>query len=148
MNEVWQPIPGYEGFYEASDQGRVRSLDRWVKTRNRWGECGYWAKGQVLLQHPGKEGHPTVGRMFVCLSKEGKGKPSYVHTLIAFAFLGPRPKGLHIDHVNGDKADNRACNLEYVTPQENTRRARAMGMTGGGERSPSTGRYVAEVDSV
>jgi hypothetical protein len=61
--------------------------------------------------------------MQVCASVDGKARTVLVHRIVADAFLGPCPAGYQVDHVNGHKADNRAANLEYVTPSENTKRA-------------------------
>ena len=140
MNEVWQSIPGYEGFYEASDQGRVRSLDRGCFQGAKNGSVKYHTlKGRVLSQFVGTK---QIGRLCVGLNRQGKKKKWDVHCVIARTFIGPRPEGLEIDHVNGDFLDNRACNLEYVTSQENVRRARAMGKVGAGDRHPVTGQYI------
>lgn len=123
MKELWHPVPGYTGLYEVSDQGRVRSLDR-VSTRlNRWGSTTTCQlKGRVL-----RPGTQRNGRLYVCLSKDDTPWVVPIHKLVALAFLGSRPNGSEIDHVNGDFRDNRAVNLEYVTHQENQRRAYAMG---------------------
>ena len=64
----------------------------------------------------------------VTLSHEGKRRSHLVHRLVAAAFLGPCRKGQHVDHRNDKKTDNRAENLEYVTPKENYRRATASGL--------------------
>ena len=122
MKELWQPIPGYEGIYEASDAGRIRSVDRIIKSPAGHGEISYRRTGLVLSQSARKQKGPNYGRKFVNLRKEGKSHPTLVHHLVAFTFIGPRPEGLEIDHVNGDRTDNRADNLEYVTHEENVRR--------------------------
>ena len=140
MNESWQPIPGWEGFYEASDQGRVRSVERWVTRSAKGGSRSrHHHKGQVLSQFVGAK---QTGRLSVGLNMQGKKKKMDVHCLVAYSFIGPRPEGFEIDHVNGNPLDNRACNLEYVTTQENVRRARAMGKVGGKDRHPVTGQYM------
>ena len=123
MNELWQPVLGYEGFYEVSDQGRVRSLDRVVQ-KTRYGKTySSTLNGKVL-----KPGFDGDGREQVPLSKKGKVVRRHVHSLVAYSFIGLRPEGLEIDHVNGDHLDNRSCNLEYVTHEENMRRAVALGL--------------------
>ena len=124
MNELWHPVPGYEGLYEVSDQGNVRSLNRIVVQLTRWGEHRERRlRGKLLRQ-----GRAVNNRRQVCLSLDNKQRVFYVHTLVALAFHGPRPEGLEIDHINGDYLDNRAVNLGYVTHQENQRRGYKLGL--------------------
>jgi hypothetical protein len=75
-------------------------------------------KGKVLK--PQMDGNV---RLFVTLSKNGKYKPYRVHTMVALAFLGPRPDGLQINHIDGDCQNNAASNLEYCTASENMKHA-------------------------
>lgn len=106
MSEQWRPIKGYEGLYEVSDLGRVRSLDRYNKGRVR--------RGRILR-------HYVTGSEYyqVCLSKEGAQRNIAVHRLVAEAFV-PNPHGKDtVNHINEDKLDNRACNLEWLTRKEN-----------------------------
>ena len=119
MKESWQPVPGYEGLYEVSDQGRVRSLDREIQKRGRAGVLmNLRLQGRVLKAQ--MDGNV---RLFVTLSRNGKYKPQRVHTLVAHAFLGPRPEGLQINHIDGDCQNNAASNLEYCTASENMKHA-------------------------
>lgn len=127
MAEEWRPVPGYEGRYEVSDQGRVRSLDRVVRTYNGG---SYTRKG--ALMHPTKD---TFGHLQVRLSPgKGKGQMFQVHRLVAMAFLGPRPDGLHTRHLNGDPTDNRAENLAFGTGAENQIDCYRYGKKSGGGR--------------
>lgn len=97
--EIWKDIPGYEGLYEVSSLGRIRSL--------------YTGKFRV----PVRSGH---GYTAVELSLNGKKQRHYVHRLVALAFIAPSSQGKNqINHKNCNKADNRAANLEWVTHQEN-----------------------------
>ena len=140
MKELWQPIDGYEGLYEVSDQGQVRSLDRLKTFQGRWGTETKRIKGRVL--RPGRQ---INGRLYVNLSKDNQPWVVTIHKLVALTFLGPRPEGMDIDHVNGDFLDNRACNLEYVTHQENQKRAYEMGKIkppSDNARNPKTGRFM------
>jgi hypothetical protein len=117
MQEVWQPVVGYEGLYEVSDLGRVRSVPGW-----KWnGQATHWFEGR-LLKPQGK------GRyLHVALSKNGKVKCRRIHRLVADAFLDRCPGMIgrhrgqyHIDHINNDSKDNRALNLQWLTHYENT----------------------------
>jgi hypothetical protein len=106
-SERWLPVVGYEGLYEVSDLGRVRSLRHWTRAGMRG--------GRVLIQHLDGRGH----YLFVGLCRNGRAKSSQVHTLAAAAFIGPCPPGQEVRHGPGGKLDNRAANLSYGTRSEN-----------------------------
>ena len=108
FNEEWKDIPGYEGLYQVSNVGRVRSKPR--KVHN------YTKPGRVLKQYRNISGYLYLS----LIDAEGKrSKHSYVHRLVALAFVD-NPNGLtQVNHKNFDKEDNRTENLEWVTPQEN-----------------------------
>lgn len=108
--EVWKDIPGYEGKYQASTEGRIRSLDRRVKC---CGGATRSMKGRVL--RPGR--YCKAGHVSVVLGHGANGRP--VHSLIALTFLGPKPKGMDICHNDGDPTNNRVSNLRYDTRSEN-----------------------------
>lgn len=117
----WRPIPGFEGRYEASDTGLIRSLDRVIETRNgsRWkpGEPGTPGirrlKGRVLK--PGNVGNNE--HLHVVL--EGR-VDRFVHSLVLEAFIGPCPPGLMACHANDDPTDNRIENLSWGTRSKNS----------------------------
>ena len=112
MQEVWKAIPGYEGRYEVSDQGRVRSLDRIV-------ECFGPVKGRYLSKRSGRvlrPGPSNFGHLSVVL---GKNNTQFVHKLVLLAFVGPAPNKHECRHLNGDPADNRLENLCWGTRHEN-----------------------------
>ena len=114
MTEQWRPVVGHEGAYEVSDQGRVRSLPHRVRLVVRGGvETSRLSPGKVL--RPGRclSGHVSVAI--------GKGRSVSVHVLVLTAFVGPRPAGYDILHLNHDPADNRLENLRYGTRSENLR---------------------------
>lgn len=94
----WLPVPSYEGRYEVSDDGQVRSLLR---------------GGRVLKQSTSGGRYPHVS-----LSKDGV-KTITVHNLVLEAFAGPRPVGLEALHRNGNDRDNRAANLVWGTRAQN-----------------------------
>lgn len=111
MTEVWSPIPDYVGRYEASSMGRIRSLDMKCGAVNG----GYaLRKGRVLVTMRKRNGYRAVS----LTGREGKVQ-RLVHSLVAAAFLGPRPDGAQVCHWNNDKTDNRLENLRYATPCEN-----------------------------
>lgn len=114
MNEQWKPIPAYDGFYEVSDHGRVRSVDRLVDY-GRHGAAAY--KSRLIRPRPTKKGYPMVS-----LSRGGVIKAAYVHHLVLLAFVGERPEvdaRSEIRHLDGDKTNNSLTNLVYGTIHEN-----------------------------
>ena len=102
MNEEWRDVPGFEGNYKVSNLGQVMSIPR-PNTR-----------GGVLKTNLHRQGY-----LMVTLYKSAKRKTMLVHRLVAIAFIGDIPQGKEVNHINGDKGDNRLENLEYVTPSEN-----------------------------
>jgi hypothetical protein len=127
MSEHWKPIPGYEGLYEVSDLGRVRSLDR--ITTDKHG-CKAVRSGRVLKPAPVQKGY-----LQVVLCRDGKMSPQRVHTLVAQAFHGPRPDGCEVAHDDGDKLNNTALNLVYKTPKANCADKLRHGTAQKGERA-------------
>lgn len=111
MTEEWRPVTDYEGVYEVSNLGNVRSITRSVPAG---GGRMRLAEGRVLSiymppNHYGK----------VRLKSDGVGSTKNVHRLVAEAFLGPCPDGMEVCHRNGDRYDNRAENLRYGTHSSN-----------------------------
>ncbi len=108
-DEQWVPVAGFEGLYEVSDRGRVRSLDR--ATLGSDGKT-YHRKGRVLKQAASEY-------QMVTLWKDIKQHGLAVHRIVLESFVGPRPDGMVTRHLNGDHRDNRLCNLVYGTQSEN-----------------------------
>ena len=106
----WRDVVGYEGIYEVSSSGGVRSLTR--KSRNQWGE--FTLAGKSLSPGINSQGRPVV-----VLRRDGKGKTWLVHRLVAMAFLGPCPPGYVVCHNNGDRLDNRVENLRWDSRSAN-----------------------------
>lgn len=110
-SEEWRDVVGAEGRYEVSNLGRVRSLI---------------SGGKILAPAVGKAGYCQVSicgaSIFRCQS---------VHTLVARAFLGERPEGFNVDHIDGDRCDNRLENLRYIPISENCAQGTMIG-----ERQP------------
>lgn len=110
----WRPIIGYEGIYEVSNEGEVRSLDHETVVLTRYGEVTKRFKGKILSQ-----GQTTKGYRQVFLYDCGKGRMCLVHRLVASAFL-PNPFNLkEVNHKDGVKSNNAVENLEWVSAQEN-----------------------------
>ena len=115
--ESWLTVEGYEGCYEISDLGRVRSLPR-VTAR------GWHLQGRVLKPQV----HKVSGHMEVSLYGQVKNGRSYwIHQLAARAFLGPCPDGQEVRHLDGNPANNTVGNLTYGTRKENLADARSHG---------------------
>ena len=111
MIEEWRPVVGYEGLYEVSNTGRVRSVDRYIKN----GHSSYRLhKGKVISLLKGEYGYIQVNLYY-----NGKNYKKYVHRLVAQAFI-PNPDNLpQINHKDEDKTNNRVDNLEWCTAKYN-----------------------------
>lgn len=115
MIEIWRAIPGYEGGYEASSLGRVRSLDRYVDMPCVRGHCRahqHFCHGRVLRPGPANSGHLSVVL--------GRDNTQSVHVLVLLAFVGPPELGQEARHLNGRPACNRLDNLEWASRQRNS----------------------------
>lgn len=132
VEEVWKPIVNFEGLYEVSNLGRVRSLDHIVKQRNRWREMDVHYKGRVLTPRHGERHYPTL-----TLSKGKLKAVRTVHSLVADTFLGSRPDGMMVCHRDGGRTDASEANLYYGTALENSADALRHGATARGERQGS-----------
>ena len=107
--EIWRDIKGYDGMYQISNYGRIKSFK----------------KGNIKILKPNLH---TGGYLYVILSKHNKTKHHYVHILVAQAFI-PNPDGLpEVDHRYGNKFDNYAGNLRWVTPKQNSENTMALGL--------------------
>ena len=121
--EEGRAVPDYEGWYEISDQGRVRRTHAGSGTR----------VGRLLQPAVAPNGYQVV-----CLSRDGNQRVHYVHHLVAVAFLGGTAvPGMNIHHRDADRLNNWAVNLEWITAAENTREAR--------QRTPKAYKYAGRV---
>lgn len=118
----WKDIKGYEGLYQVSSTGLVKSLARNVPR----GKSFYRQKEIVLKIYLNEYGYKTV-----TLFRNCKGKTFKVHRLVAAAFIGD--SDLHVNHIDLNKINNNVSNLEYVTPAENVRHARVNGAISSGD---------------
>lgn len=117
--EQWRPVRGYEGFYEVSDFGRIRSSAR------------QGTDGRVLRL---KESRPC-GYQRIRLYRDGRGEAKKVHRLVLEAFVGPCPTGMEACHNDGRRNNNRLTNLRWGTRKENCADARQHGTVARHERN-------------
>lgn len=111
--EIWKDIPGYEGKYQASSLGKIRSLTRKIRTvSKKRKETLRTVKGSIL-----KNDRKINGAGYYGVSL-GRKKYEMIHRLVAITFLGDK-RHLEVNHKNFNKLDNRVCNLEWVTPRQN-----------------------------
>lgn len=118
IEELWKTVLGYEGIYSVSSLGRLRR-----ETTNTNVKAGTITKG-CQGKHYSK----------ISIRKNGIRKQENIHEVIAEAFLGKRPKGMYVNHIDGNKKNNCANNLEYVTPKENIRQSVVAGTHPRGSR--------------
>ncbi len=109
--EIWKDIPGYEGLYQVSSFGRVKSLSREAAVQSKSHRS---VPSKILSLNMNRGGYPSV-----CLCRENKKTTYLLHRLVAQAFIA-NPKGKRtVNHINGNKSDNRVSNLEWNTYSEN-----------------------------
>lgn len=134
MTEVWKSVPGYADRFEVSDLGRVRTK---AHTYTRFDP----ARGAVPTTLPGRVFALTQspqGYLTVNTGSAGTGRTTLVHRLVALAFLQKGEDATEVNHKNGNKADNRVCNLEWVTRSANVAHSHSELV----RKSPFTARMV------
>lgn len=117
--ERWLPVVDYEGLYEVSDMGSVRSLDRVVRQRGRKDR---FFPGVTLAAATNIHGYPMVA-----LCRNGRARSFKVHRLVLEAFTGPAPEGHEACHNNGNRGDARLVNLRWDDHSSNMRDRRRHG---------------------
>lgn len=128
MAEIWKPVVGYEGCYEVSNRGRVRSVDRIVQSRPG---LRIALGGQVR-----KLKLDDWGYYRVILCRGGKNRSFRVHTLVLLAFRGPPPDpAMECRHLDGDPANNRLKNIVWAFHVDNCRDQVLHGTSNRGERN-------------
>ena len=138
--ERWLPVVGYNGLYEVSDFGRVRSVERWV----RHGHNTMLIKSRVLRPKPAKYGHLTV-----TFSREGVLVTHYVHRLVLTAFVGHPPADHQACHFpDPDPSNNKLDNLVWGTAKENHRHMTIHGTKPKGESHRSAKLTEAQVKEI
>lgn len=116
--EEWKDIPGYEGLYQVSSIGRVKSLLRTLISSDK--------KPLTVKERMLKYNTNNQGYLYYSLSKNNKIKHLKSHQLVAMAFLGHTPDGTYrivVDHINNIKTDNRVCNLQLISHRENVNKS-------------------------
>ena len=143
--EEWRSIKGWEGFYEVSNQGRVRSLDRIVthKASSYRGEQQHRKHGRVLTPTPDDFGYPMVQ-----LYMHGERRAARVHTLVAEEFIGPCPDGHEVAHNDGNPTNGWATNLRYATRMDNLGDKVKHGTRTGGEKHSRAKLTQQQVDRI
>jgi hypothetical protein len=121
-NEIWKDIPEYEGIYQASTLGRIRTVEGKTTFSKRHG-VRTW-KSRVLK---GRGNNPTTGKR-VSLWKNGKMKDALVARLVAMTFLGKPAEGYTVNHIDGNRFNNRIENLEWLSLGDNIRHGFRTGL--------------------
>ena len=120
-NEKWSSVVGYEDYYEVSNFGQVRSRDRIVSRSGKRGDM--LVKGKLLTPHINPKGYLRLQ-----LSCDGSPKSFLVHRLVAESFIPNPDNKPEVNHINGNKKDNRVSNLEWSTSSENQKHAYDTGL--------------------
>jgi hypothetical protein len=131
MSEIWKAVPGFEGSYEVSNMGRVRSVDRFVDLIGRWGKPEKRRyKGRIRKPFTS----PCNKYLMVLLCVNSRKTSRTIHSLVLEAFVGPCPPGEEGRHRNCKHHDNRLENLTYGTRKQNREDSRREGTLAVGER--------------
>ena len=141
--ERWLPIVGWAQFYEVSSLGRIRSLDRVIIDTCRGGERRRFISGRLLSPRVDSRGYASLP-----LYGGGATKRKYAHSLVAAAFLGPRPEGHDVAHNDGNPSNNALSNLRYATRADNMADCVAHGTRHTGEMSPAAKLSAADVREI
>lgn len=122
MKEIWKDVVGYEGLYQVSSMGKVKSCAHIVNCR---GNSFRTQPAKLLSQQTNKKKNFYY---FVRLYKNGRPKPFFVHRLVADAFIPNNNNLTQVNHKDGNKKNNNVSNLEWCTPSENSKHAFKIGL--------------------
>lgn len=117
--EIWKDIDGFEGWYQVSNLGKVRSVERTIKNNNVF---------QLYKSHILKEATTHKGYKYVCLYKNSKCFHRSVHRLVAEAFIVNNENKSQVNHIDGNKENNCVGNLEWCNNSENQKHAYKHGL--------------------
>lgn len=122
LKEVWKDIPGCEGYYRISSEGRIRSISRNVLRYRNGKPHPFYVNGKSLRGYKTKSGHICIGLGALCKRgrKSRRGVTLWVHRLVALAFIGPCPPGLQCCHNDGNPSNNWIGNLRWDTGKSNS----------------------------
>ena len=124
MKEVWKDIPNYEGYYQVSNYGKVKSVERKITHSH----SGYMTIKERVLKNriSGRDYKKGEGYYQVVLHNKFGKKYYGVHVLVAMAFLGHVPNGhkIIVDHIDNDKLNNKLSNLQLITNRYNCSRSK------------------------
>lgn len=139
IGEVWKDIPNYEGYYQISNLGRIKSVARKVKYQNSYRNV----KEKLKKTFIGKQGYERVE-----LSKNGKTKKYNVHRIVANVFISNPLNKETVNHINGIKTDNRVENLEWATRSENELHAYKIGLAKNSEKQRNVARLYCKENKI
>ena len=155
LNERWAPVLGYEGRYEVSDHGRVRSMARWRRGKSG---CLVPVQGRVMrLQQKKRSLSGRTLPYFEIRLRDGsprdvRCKSFLVHRLVAQSFVGELFEGAQVDHIDGDHGNNHWTNLRILTSREHgmlhpciSNKARNIAMQAAAQAKLSAMRHACEI---
>ena len=136
--EIWKDVQGYEGLYQVSNLGSIKSLGRFVDKL----KCHYWQEEKILKLRKRVDGYLNV-----ILSKKGKTKTFSVHRLVAMTFISNPENKPEVDHINAIKTDNSVNNLRWASHKENMNNSLTiafLSISKLGENNPLYGKKLSE----
>ena len=143
-DEIWKPVVGYEGRYEISDLGRLRSVSRYVPSGFQNLPDGMRRVTGRILKTRIRRRYPAVGLW----SHELKKTDFAVASLVMLTFVGPRPDGMQVCHQNGNRDDPRLINLRYDTPKGNAADKTRHGTDSAGEKNAAAKLRREDADQI
>lgn len=142
MTIEWKDVPGFEGNYQVSTDGQVKSLERQVPNKH----TGFMTIHEKILKT--KIRADAGGYLSVCLFKGGNRRYVDIQVLVLEAFVGPRPTGLQACHNDGNPTNNKLSNLRWDTPKANTGDKEKHGTDAKGVRNPRTSLSEEDVKTI